>query len=154
MAVTSSRGCWKVPKVTWRLTKQLHPATQWRTRSHDRLSSCHQYYWPALEHGPMGDTRTNANSCQQNMLLLAWKNKDISKPIERGFSWHPWNPSDIFMPFQHSLKCGASSRASNITVQVRKLVDRKLQTPLFSSFLKGDFFHLKIKSWQPIKVHE
>ena len=40
------------------------------------------------------------------------------------------------------------------TVQVRKLVDRKLQTPLFSSFLKGDFFHLKIKSWHPIKVHE
>ena len=42
----------------------------------------------------------------------------------------------------------------NATVQVRKLVDRKLQTPLFSSFLKGDFFHLKFKSWHPIKVHE
>ena len=42
----------------------------------------------------------------------------------------------------------------NTTVQVRKLVDRELQTPLFSSFLKGDFFHLKIKSWHPIKVHE
>ena len=39
------------------------------------------------------------------------------------------------------------------TVQVRKLVDRESQEPLFIEFLKGDLVTLKTKFYYPIKVH-
>jgi len=42
----------------------------------------------------------------------------------------------------------------NITVQVRTLVERKFECPLFDEFLEGDFFHFKIRILLQIKIHE
>ena len=39
------------------------------------------------------------------------------------------------------------------TVQVRKLVDRESQEPLFNEFLWGDFVTFKTKFFYPNKIH-
>ena len=40
------------------------------------------------------------------------------------------------------------------TVQVRTLVERKFECPLFDEFLEGDFFHFKFRILLQIKIHE